>query len=245
MKLLTRGLIWVGLFLLCLGLRFPYRAAFEGGVRRLEQRTGADLAWEELGLGPTGIVLQGFSLRSPTGASVEADQAVVRPAWGGVVAVLSQTRLGSSARARFEGSRLTLQAEQLQVDSGSPDLKTIRLTGALRYDLTGREGGGELRMSVPGLVLPPPLPTLPLEVGARLKIQPQAEAAGQEVEADLSLQGQDLSGGGKVRMTSQTGGQPPILSGQLDLETPLGPRTIRLGGTWSRPRWELAAEARP
>lgn len=246
MRFLGHLLAWVLLFSLFLVLRFPYQAVFEQAVARIEASTGADLAWEEARVGMLGVDLRGFSLRMPSGARFSADRARFRPAWGGMTALLDQTQAKGRATAGLRGSTLELHAEDLQVDTGSRDLATVRLTGDLSYDMNQRTGGGEVRMAVPDLSKVLPLPVPALEVGAKVTLRSVAGAGPptSEVNAELSLFGEGISGGGTVRMQSQPGGGPPALNGSLKINAgTLGTHEVRVGGTWGRPEWSLAQGA--
>lgn len=259
MRFLGALVAWILLFLLFLALRFPYRTAFERTVARIETATGADLAWEQADVGLLGVELQGFTVRMPSGARFGADRAHFRPAWGGLTATFTQTQQKGAATARLNGSDLALHAEDLQVETGSRDLATVRITGDLGYNLNSREGRGEMRMKVPDLskVLPVPVPSL--EIGAKVAIKPMAlpagpgpgpagapPAMGTEVTSDVSLFGEGLSGGGNLSLRSTPGGGPPALAGTLQLNAGnLGNHTIRVGGTWGRPEWNLAQGANP
>ena len=246
MRRLGSLLAWLLLFLVFLAMRFPYRAVFERAVARLETATGADLAWEEANVGLLGVDLRGFSVQMPSGARFAADRTRFQPAWNGLSASFAQTQAGGKATARLQGSTLTLHAEDLQVDTGSRDLKTVRLTGDLAYDLNSGQGNGELRMALPDMssVLPIPIPTL--EVGAKVVLRP-VQGAGQkatEVTSDLSLFGEGISGKGKVNLRSTPGAGPPTLNGILQIDAgQLGTHTVRIGGTWGRPQWSLAQGA--
>lgn len=235
MRVLTALVAWVLLFLLFLLLRFPYRTVFERAVTRIETSTGADLAWEEADVGMLGVDLRGFEVRMASGARFTADRATFRPAWGGLSASFQQTQQGGAGTARLNGSQLSLHAEKLQVETGSRDMPGMSVSGDLAYNLAGREGSGELRMGVPKLTLPI-VGEIPLEVGAKVKIAP-LNPAGSDIAADVSLYGQDLSGGGPVRLRSQPGGGDPALSGTLQIQSPLGRNAVRLSGTWSRPEF--------
>lgn len=257
MRFLGALLAWIALFLLFLALRFPYGAAFERTVARIEAATGADLAWEAAEVGLLGVELQGFTVRMPSGARFGADRAHFRPAWGGLAATFTQTQQKGAATARLNGSDLVLHAEDLQVETGSRDLATIRVTGDLGYNLNNQEGRGEIRMKVPDLsnVLPMPVPSL--EIGAKVAIKPMAIPAGPgpgptgsapmtgtEVTSDVSLFGEGLSGGGNLSLRSTPGGGPPALSGALQIDAgKFGTHAIRVGGTWGRPEWNLAQGA--
>lgn len=246
MRVLGAILAWLLLFALFLALRFPYRAVFERTVARIETATGADLGWEEADVGLLGVSLRGFTMRMPSGAQFSADRAHFRPAWRGLSATFGQTQAKGQATMRLAGSTLTVHAEDLQVDTGSRDLATVRLTGDLAYDLNTREGKGEIRMAVPDLSRVLPLPVPSLEVGARLTIRPVAGAGPPttEVNTEISLFGEGITGGGNVRLRSQPGGGPPALAGSLQINAgKLGTHAIRVGGTWGRPEWSLAQGA--
>ncbi len=246
MRALGTLFLWLVLFAAFLALRFPYQAVFERSVTRMEAATGADLAWQEAQVGPSGVHLRDFSVRMASGAAFQADRARFRPAWKGLSATLIQTRLAGRANAHLQGSTLTLQAEDLQVDSGSRDLGTVRLTGDLVYDLTSREGDGELRMALPDMsgVLPVPVPSL--ELGAKVAIRPVPGDGPptNEVTSEISLFGEGVSGKGRVNLRTSPQGGPPGLNGSLQIDAgPLGTHTVRIGGTWGRPEWSLAQGA--
>ncbi|MGI5842618.1 MAG: hypothetical protein ACOX9B_00335 [Candidatus Xenobium sp.] len=246
MRTLGTVMLWLLIFLAFLALRFPYQALFEQAVGRLEASTGADLTWEEAEAGPTGVHLRGFEVQMASGATFQADRARFRPAWKGLSATLGQTRLAGQANAQLQGSRLTLHAEDLQVDTGSRDLGTVKLTGDLTYDLTSREGDGEIRMTLPDLsgVLPIPVPSL--EVGAKVVVRPVPGNGppANDVTSEISLFGEGVSGKGKVNLRTSPGGNSPGLTGVLQIDAgPLGNHTVRVGGTWGRPEWSLVQGA--
>lgn len=248
MRTLWTILLWLGLFLAFVALRFPYRAVFERTVTQIEAATGADLAWEEADVGLLGVDLRGFTVRLPSGASFAADRARFRPAWKGLAASFTQTQVAGSASARLEGSNLTMHAEKLQVDTGSRDLQTVGASGDLVYDLDTGQGKGEVRLALPKLSGVLPLPVPALEVGAKVALQPVAgtEPRATDVTSDINLFGEGVSGKGRVNMRSLPGGAPPSLNGSLQIDAgQMGTHVVRVGGTWGRPEWSLAQGANP
>lgn len=242
MRPLAQAGLWLLVFLLSLIWLFPYEAAYRRALAEVEAATGASLQWDRLEAGLLGVEIENLTLHMPSGARLQGDVARLRPTWGGLRLDLSQTRQGGNATLVLQGQELTLSAADLNVDTGSPEIGQARLsTQRFRYSLASREGGGELRMVVAALKSLP-VPGSSLEVGARVALKPLDP--GIQVTATVALSGQDLTGEGNVQLRPAPAGGPPLLNGEIGLESSLGRGSLRLSGTWARPVVEFVPGGR-
>ncbi|MEW6280971.1 MAG: hypothetical protein AB1758_20325, partial [Candidatus Eremiobacterota bacterium] len=187
--------------------------------------------------GPLGVRLSGVQVVRG-GTRAEFTEASARPTLGGLVASLRQAQ--GRASVRLNHRDLALQADSIEVETGNADLGKAEVTvERFTYSLASREGQGEVRMVLPKLSAPLPIPVNRLELGAPVQIRPAKNGAGTEITAELRVSGEGLSGSGSVMLRTAPNQPAPALSGVLNLETKLGNVSIRLGGTWAKPTWEI------
>lgn len=284
MKTFSKVAAWLIIFVVVLLFRFPYRTVFINFAAKLHQQTGIQLAWEELDVGLLGAHLDKMRLTTPGGSRFAADKAVFTPSWSGFSANFNQTGFEDAeevtaenaapsedsasnnskpapgqATLNLKNGHLTFTADNLLVDTGSADLKKVRLTGTLTFDPLAKAGKGELTIKVPQISGLLPIPLKNLEIGTKVAMAPAAAseknsptstpaandsaktASGSRITNKLTLFGQGLTGNGEATLTTSPSGASPALEGTLTVKTTsFGTHTIAIGGTWEKPTWNLA-----
>lgn len=140
-------------------------------------------------------------------------------------------------RAQVTPSNLTLSLKGIKVETGSEGIGQATATGELTYDLNSREGKGELRLVIPELKLPLPIPDPSMEIGSVYTIRnlgtPDKPRTG--VSAEVKLVNKDIEANGTVSLEGQPPPSRPLISGNLSFDAPTGHGTLQLGGTWDKP----------
>ena len=239
MRWATRALLFVILYLAFLAWRFPYEAMVAGSIERFERVSGTRVTYIPRSANLFGVQLDKLKVESPTGPKIEFSSARLRPGLGTLSAYLTQPGGQTQMNVERDGS-VSLRMEKIQMESGSKELGTCKVTGDLTYSLRRLEGTGDLRMEVAKFQAPLPIPEMGLEVGTKLKYT--AKGTGHEIQAEVHmLGGTEFSADGNVMLDPQPGQAPSKLSGTLNFKTPLMKRvgTLRLEGTWKKPQWSV------
>lgn len=172
MKTVTKVIVWAIVFIVVLACRFPYTTVFRNAVARVETATGARLTWDTCKIGLTGAKLTGFAVRLPSGMNFAADSVSVRPNFQGFHTDIQQTTQSGKCSVEVGKNALVFHSDNLEVDTGSKDLKTVRMTGDLTYRMSDAYGKGELRLEIAELTGVLPLPLKGLKIGTVTTIEP-------------------------------------------------------------------------
>ncbi|MBQ7568426.1 hypothetical protein IJT17_06435 [bacterium] len=233
--------LWLAVFLLVFAYRFPYEPVFLRLITKLQEQTQAQIAWDDISANILGAKLHGLTVAMPSGFSFTSDQATITPSLSGLCLKCTQTAKDGRAQAQLTSKGVEFSAEKLEVSTGSQDLGTVVMSGNLNYALNGAGIKGELRLVVPELSGVLPMPLNNLEIGTVIASKETADANSSAVSNDLTLYGEGLDGTGNITFTFTQGGSSPSLSGELNINTTgFGTHTIKLGGTWAQPQWNLA-----
>ncbi|MGM9999306.1 MAG: hypothetical protein ACI38Q_07980 [Candidatus Bruticola sp.] len=173
----------------------------------------------------------------------------------------SSNRTGSvpgTASLRINASELAFKSDNLALDTGSKDLKAVRLGGQLTYNYLTGKGKGTLDFKVPSLKGSLPVELNNLEIGANITIEPyeavvssasrssdkaaaSAASKSTSVNSRLTLYSQDVTGEGSVTLRSVPQNSSPVLNGDLTFKTKMfGTHKVNISGTWANPEWNLA-----
>lgn len=238
-------LVGMALFLFFLVLRFPYETAVKRSLYEISQATGVQIAWDGQQAGPLGVELRNVHIMSPGGAHAEFLEARLHPTFGGLVAYLKQADGGSASLSLDSSRKLAIDAKAVKVDTGNESLgQALISVKNFKCSLVSREGKGDVGMVLPKLNVPLPIPLGSIELGAPVQIHPAKPGPGLEVSAEVRLSGDKLSGAGNVEVKSLPGQSSPKLSGVLDIEAGNIKGSVRLGGTWAKPSWNLNPASR-
>lgn len=234
--------IWLAVFAVVLAYRFPYQYVFLRLIDEAQRSTNAQITWSELEANILGAKLQDLEVTMPSGFSFQADRATIRPSFSGIVAKCEQTSTEGSCTAQLGRSGLEFQAEKLQVNTGSDDLGTVAMSGNLTYALTDKNLSGEIHLLIPELRGILPMPLKGLEIGDTLSTETaKGDTKSSILKNSLKLFGEGIDGQGQLDLTTTEGASSPALSGELTVTTKgFGTHTIDVGGTWARPKWNLA-----
>jgi hypothetical protein len=235
MKILIKMVAFVAIFLLVLLWRFPYDALVEKTVRRAEASTGSTIIYQPVSAGPLGVKVSDLQINMPSGASIRFDSARIFPTREGLRATAYQKE--NEMKVTVSPSLLTMTLTDIQVETGSEGIGQARATGNLTYGLATREGKGELRLVIPELKLPLPIPDPSMEIGSVYTIRnvgtPQQPRTG--VSAEIKLLNKDIAANGTVSLEGQPPPSRPLINGNLSFDAPTGQGTLQLGGTWDKP----------
>jgi len=232
--------VGLGLFVLFLVWRFPYEAAVKRSLYQISQATGAQIAWDGEDAGPLGVELRNVRVRMPGNSRVELTRATLRPTFGGLSATVHQPE--GSANLTLDRSRtLWITARSLKVSTGNADLGEALVTVKnFTYSLATLEGKGDIGMVLPRLNVPLPIPLGGVELGAPVQIRPSRPGPGTEILAEVRLSGENFTGAGSVEIRSAPDQPSPLLAGVLDMQAGNIKGSVRLGGTWAKPTWNLS-----
>lgn len=236
-----RALIKLGvffiLFLLCLVWKFPYDSLVERAVRQAEVATGATILYQPGNAGPFGVTVKDLTVRLASGASLQFVSARIFPTRSGLRATAYQG--DNEMKVDFTGANIKVELNDITVQTGSSMIGVTRATGEVLYGIRTREGKGSLRLVIPELGIPLPLPDKSMELGSTFLIRnvgtPELPRTG--ISTDLKLLSGDgsASANGTVSLEGQPPPAVPQLNGTLRYESPLGRGTLRISGTWDKP----------
>ncbi len=237
MKALLKIAVFIGLFCLFLLIQFPYDSLVERAVRQAEVATGATILYQPGSAGPFGVKVKDLNVRMASGAFLQFDSARIFPTRTGLRATAYQGE--NEMKVTFNGTLLEVQLNDITVQTGNDVIGTTRATGDMNYGVLSREGGGSLRLVVPELGLPIPIPDKSVELGSTFVIRnvgtPQAPRTGVSTELKLLSGDGSSSANGTVSLEGQPPPSSPLLNGTLRFEVPTGRGTLRLSGTWDKP----------
>lgn len=232
MKILIKIAAFFVIFVVVVAWKFPYDTLVEKSVRRAEERTGATVLYRPVKAGPLGVRVSDLHITTRSGASLKFDSARIFPTRHGLSGTAYQGE--NEMKVSLNLTHLTLELTDISVQTGSTMMGQARVTGNLDFELGPQEGGGVLRLVVPDLWLPLPLPEQSLELGATYKVRGRtsAEQSWSGVSAEIKMLGTDFNGDGRVSLQPQPSG-PPVVSGSINFEAPpRGKGVLRLSGTW-------------
>lgn len=232
MRILAKIAAFLVIFGVVLSLKFPYDALVEKSVRRAEELTGATVLYRPVSAGPFGVKVSDLEVRLRSGASLRFDSARIFPTRQGLSATAYQE--DNEMEVSLNLTQLELKLTDILVQSGSEAVGQARVTGDLTYVFNEQRGGGEMRLVVPELKLPLPVPDHVLEVGATYQIrngQPDQSDPWLGVRAEVRLTGgQHYTGSGTVNLTPQPPNSPNV-NGNINFEAPPHKGILRLSGT--------------
>ncbi|MGM9992702.1 MAG: hypothetical protein ACI376_07680 [Candidatus Bruticola sp.] len=162
-----------------------------------------------------------------------------------------------TASLRINASELTFKSDNLALDTGSKDLKAVRLSGQITYNYIQNKGKGTFDFKVPSLKGSLPIELNNLEIGANITIEPyeakvssaarssttaaSAASKSTSVNSLLTLYSQDVTGEGSVLLRSVPQTSSPTINGDLTFKTKMfGTHKVNISGTWANPEWNLA-----
>lgn len=237
MRVLAKIGAYIVLFAIFLLWRFPYDSLIERAVRQAELATGATILYQPGSAGPLGVKVKDLHVRMASGASLRFDSARIFPTWGGLNATAYQGE--NEMKVGFDGTLLTLALSDITVQTGNSVIGTARVTGKVDYAVRTRDGGGSLRLVVPEIGLPIPIPDKSVELGSTFTIRnigtPEIPLTGVSTELKLISGDGSSSANGTVSLQGQPPPSSPLLDGTLRFEVPTGRGTLRLSGTWDNP----------
>lgn len=237
MRALLKIVVFLVLFVVFLAWRFPYDSLVERAVRQAEAATGSTIIYQPVSAGPLGVKVKNLNVTLASGASLQFDTARLFPTRKGLKATAYQG--DSEMKVNFNGTLLNLELDDITVKSGNDMIGTARATGTLNYGVVSREGDGSLRLVVPELGIPLPLPDKSVEFGSSFTIRNvgTADLPRSGVAAELNLISGDGSAtaNGTVTLEGQPPPASPLLNGNLRYESPLARGNLRLSGTWDNP----------
>lgn len=242
MRYAAKIAIWLAVFLAVLAIRFPYEPVFLRIIKQVQETTQAQISWDELHASILGAKFQGFRVIMPSGFAFSADQAAISPSLKGLTISCTQTAKDGKASALVTNKNIEFNADKLEVDTGSKDIGTVKMSGNLAYALEDASVKGEARFVIPDLSGMLPISLKNIEIGSAIS----TEAAGAQKDTTtivnaLTIYGEGLDGDGTLKFTYTKGSDSPALSGALNVNAAgLGSQTIELGGTWAQPQWNLA-----
>jgi len=224
-------------FLLFLAWRFPYDSLVERAIRQAEAATGATILYQPVSAGPFGVKVKDLNVRMASGANFVFDTARIFPTRSGLRATAYQGE--NDMKVSFSGKTLSVGLNDITVQTGNDAIGTTRATGELTYQVRTREGEGSLRLVVPELGLPIPLPDKSVELGSTFVIRnvgtPEIPRTGVSTELKLLTGDGSSSANGTVSLEGQPPPSAPLLNGTLRFDVPTGRGTLRLSGTWDNP----------
>ena len=241
MKLIGKVLLTAALFLVFLIWRFPYDTLVERSVRILQTGTGAHIRYTPVSAGPLGVKVRDLKLQLPSGAKFQCNSARFFPTRNGIRAQLYQEN--GEAFAVVTPRNLSVELNNLEVQTGNEELGLARLTGDLQFQLQERVGKGKLRLVAPEFSAPLPNVDPPLEVGSTFNIknlgtpeQPRSQIAAQ---VKLVNESNTFTADGPLQLETPAGGGSPLISGNLRFDHPISRGTLRLGGRWNDLKTEV------
>lgn len=239
MRILIKIVAFLAIFIVVLILRFPYDALVEKSVRRAESSTGATIIYQPVSAGPLGVRVNDLQINMPSGTAIRFDSATISPTFSGVRVTAKQK--DNEMKATVSPSTLDLSLTSITVETGSEGIGEATATGTLHYKMALREGNGELRLVIPELKLPLPIPDPSMEIGSVFTIRnvgtPQQPRTG--VSAEVKLLNKDIAANGTVSLEGQPPPSRPLINGNLSFDAPTGQGTLQLGGTWDKPSIKL------
>lgn len=240
MRILLKIATFLAIFVLVLAWRFPYDALVEKSVRRAEAATGATIIYQPVSAGPLGVKVSDLQISMPSGASIRFDSARIFPTRKGLTATAYQK--DNEMKATVTPSTLTLNLTDINVQTGSEGIGDAKVTGDLTYQMANRDGKGELRLVIPELKLPLPIPDPSMEIGSVYTIRnvgtPQQPRTG--VSAEIKLLNKDITANGTITMEGQPPPSRPVINGNLRYEhQAMGQGTLQLSGSWDKPSIKL------
>ena len=279
MKILIKIAVWAAVFMIVFAVRFPYESLLHKAMTQLEQKNGVQVSWQKAAVGLGTLQMKGLSVNIPSGSRFQADKASVSVISKGMEIKFAQNSLsdilkaslkdsgiessmpakfqnetGSASLKAFTSSKLSFESENLAVDTGSPSMKAIILSGYINIDKT--EGKGEINLKVPYLKADGlPIPLTDIEIGCVTTMEPAASSSSKKKDKEdgslsnqplkiinkINLFNEQVTGQGVVVMTTSPTGASPSLDGDLEFKTKmLGTHKVRLTGTWANPEWNLA-----
>jgi type II secretion system protein N len=237
MKVIVKIGVFCVLFVLFLVWRFPYDSLVERAVRQAEVATGATILYQPSSAGPFGVKVKDLHVQMASGASLKFDSARIFPTSEGLTATAYQGE--SEMKVSVSGKVLDVKLKDVTVQTGNDVIGTTRATGEMTYAVATREGGGSLRLVVPELGLPIPIPDKSVELGSTFVIRnvgtPELPRTGVSTELKLLSGDGSSSANGTVSLEGQPPPNSPLLNGTLRFEVPTGRGTLRLSGTWDNP----------
>lgn len=239
MKILIKIAVFLGVFLLVLIWRFPYDALVEKSVRQAESSTGATIIYTPVSASPFGVRVSDLQVNMPSGASIRFDSAKIFPTRSGLWATAKQKE--NEMKVTVSPTTLTLNLTDIQVETGSEGIGQAKATGNLTYGLQSKEGKGELRLVIPELKLPLPIPDPSMEIGSSFTIRNVGtkEQPRTGVSAEVKLLNKDIAANGTVSLEGQPPPSRPLINGNLSFDAPTGQGTLQLGGSWDKPSIKL------
>ena len=234
--------IWLAVFLVVLAVRFPYEPVFLRLITKVQETTQAQISWDEVSASIFGAKLKGLRVSMPSGFAFSADQAEITPSLKGLKITCTQTAKDGNASALLTKNSVDFKSEKLEMETGSQDLGTIIMAGNLTYALSDASVKGEARFVIPDLSGLLPVSLKNVEIGSAISTDSSAgNKDNQTIVNALTLYGQGLDGDGTLNLTYPKDGGSPNLSGELHVNAAgAGSQTIKLGGTWAQPQWNLA-----
>ena len=242
MRYASKIFIWLAVFLAVLAVRFPYEPVFLRLVTKVQETTRAQISWDEINASILGAKFKGFHVSMPSGFAFSADQAEIVPSLKGLKISCTQTAKDGKASALLTKTNVEFTADKLEMETGSKDIGTVKMTGNLTYALSEATVKGEARFVIPDLSGLLPISLKNIEIGTIISTAaPSGNKSAQTIVNALTLYGEGLSGDGTLNLTSSKDGGSPTISGELNVNAAgLDPKTIKLGGTWAQPQWNLA-----
>lgn len=240
MKILSRTIIWIAIFLCVLAFRFPYKPVFLRFLSEIQAQTSATMSWDSVDANLLGAKISNFHIELPSGFQFDSDQATITYSFSGLVLRCTQTAKGGDAQFQIDRQNLTFQADKLVATVGFESLGEVTVTGNLTYALAGGALKGEMRLLIPELNGLAPIPLTNLEVGVALNSEGASNGT-TTLDNKLTIYGEGLDGEGQVVLTFNPETNSPALGGDLNITTAgFGTHTIKLGGTLAQPEWNLA-----
>lgn len=239
MRFVLRLVVFLVVFLVALIWRFPYDTMVESSVRQAEAATGATIIYQPVSAGPFGVRVNDLQINLPSGAAIRFDSAKIFPTRQGLRATAYQKE--NEMKVTVSPTLLQLTLTSITVETGSEGIGTATASGTLAYQMATRDGKGELRLVIPELKLPLPIPDPSMEIGSVYTIRnvgtPQQPRTG--VSAEVKLLNKDISANGTVSLEGQPPPGRPLIHGNLSFDAPTGQGTLQLGGTWDKPSLKL------
>lgn len=242
MRYLSKIIVWLAIFFIVLAWRFPYELVFIKAIDSLKEQTKAQITWDELEANLFGAKLKNLQIVMPSGFKFSSDQAIIRPKFTGITFACTQTAKGGQAKLTMTHSSLELETDKLEADTGSNDIGIVNLSGNLAYTIANSAIKGELHLTIPSLSGALPIPLKNLEVGATIASDgTTSNNKNLTISNALTIYGEGLDGSGNVYLKFAQGSTSPSMNGELTVNAKgLGTHTIKLGGTWAQPQWNLA-----
>lgn len=239
MRYIGKIALWLAVFLAVFAVRFPYEPVFLSLITNIQAATQAQISWDDVSANILGAKFSGFQVKMPSGFAFSADQATIVPTLKGLRAACTQTAKDGKATALLTGKGLEFAAEKLEIDTGSKDIGTVKMTGNLTYGLNDASIKGEARFVIAELSGIAPVTLKGLEIGSAISTDNSQKNKDVSVIVNaLTVYGQGIDGQGTLKFISTKGGSSPSLNGKLDINAVgLGRKTIILGGTWAQPQW--------